>query len=182
MIISCHFMLSPRSLFWEIVSAVIGLRAIGLPRFFILTVSVFSSAWWSNIVGVSNKGFAKTPSVRAFFLQRKSQLFVHLLGTRMLLRMNIGYFRKPYTAFGIACATGTKRLTPSYAPSASSPIPTIHASTMVLFGILLTRRHPSLLSLCPSVSTLMTLYISLKLRQLKHSSNAFYRNVSKLSL
>ncbi len=163
-------------------SALISLRAIRLPQFFDSTVSVFLSAWQSNIVVVSNKGIAKTPSVRAFFLQRKSQLFVHLLGTRTLLRMNIGYFRKPYTAFGVARITGTKRLTPSYAPLDSSPMPMIHASTLVLFGILLTHRHPSLLSLCPSISTLMTLYISLKILQLKHSLNAFYRNVSKLIL
>jgi hypothetical protein len=140
------------------------------------------SAWRSNIVVVSNKGIAKTPSVRAFFLQRKSQFFVHLLGTQTLLRMNIGYFRKPYTGFGVAHVTGTIRSTPSYAPSALSPMPMIHASTLVLFGILLTRCHPSLLSLYPLVSTLMTLYISLKIRQLKHSSNAFYRNASKSSL
>ncbi len=163
MSISCHFVLSPGSLFWEIVSAVIGLRAIGLPRFFVLTVSIFWSAWRSNIVVVSNKGIAKTPSVRAFFLQRKSQLFVHLLVTRMLLRMNIDYFRRLCMAFGVVCATGTKKSTPSYAPSASSPMPMIHASTLVLFGYLLTRRRPILLSLCPSVSTSMTLYISLKI-------------------
>ncbi len=120
----------------ETLKAVIGQRAIGLPWFFDSTVSVFLSASRSNIVVVSNKGIAKTPSVRAFFLQRKLQLFVHLLGTRTLLRMNIGYFRKPYTAFGIAHITGTKRLTPSYAPSALSPMPMIHASTLVLFGIL----------------------------------------------
>ena len=160
----------------------IDLRVIGLPRFFVLTVSVFWSAWGSKIVVVSNKGIAKMSSVRAFFLQRKSQLFVHLLGTRTLLRMNIGYFRKPYTAFGIARATGTKRSTPSYAPSALSPMPMIHASTLVLYGILLTRWRPSLLSLCPSVSTSTTLYISLKIRQLKHTSNSFYRNVSKSTL
>jgi hypothetical protein len=82
-----------------------------LPRFFDSTVPVFLSAWRSNIVVVSNKGIAKTPSVRAFFLQRKSQLFVHLLGTRTLLRMNIGYFRKPYTGFGVARVTGLNRST-----------------------------------------------------------------------
>jgi hypothetical protein len=61
-------------------------------------------------------------------------------------------------------------------------MPMIHASTLVVFGILLTRWHPSLLSLCPLVSTLMTLYISLKIRQLKQFLNAFYSNVSKSSL
>jgi hypothetical protein len=43
------------------------------------------------------QGDCKNAFCRAFFLQRKSRLFIHLLGTWTLLRINIGYFRKPYT-------------------------------------------------------------------------------------
>ncbi len=113
---SCPFELNPWSLSWAIMSIVIGPRAIYLPRFFISTVSVFWSAWRSNIVVVSNRGIAKMPSVRGFSLRKKSRLFAYLPVTWTLLRMNIGYFSRPCMTCGVVRATGMRRLTPFYVP------------------------------------------------------------------
>jgi hypothetical protein len=63
---------------WAIVNAMIGPKAIGLPQFLGLTVFVFLSAWWYNIIVVSNWGIAKMPFVKVFSLRRKLRLFIHL--------------------------------------------------------------------------------------------------------
>ncbi len=63
-----------------------------------LTVSVSWLACRPNIVGPSNKGIAKTPSVKVFFRLRKQLLSDPPLGTLTLPRTNIGFFSKHYMA------------------------------------------------------------------------------------
>jgi len=62
-----------------------------------------------NIVGPSNKGIAKTPSVRAFFRLRKQLSSDPPLGTLTLPRTNIGFFSKLFMASAGAPVTGTTR-------------------------------------------------------------------------
>ncbi len=116
-----------------------------------------------HTVVVLSKETVRMPSAKAFFLRRKSQLFVHRPVIPALGKMNIGCFKRLSMAFNLVHDTGMKRLILFCAPSVLSPTPMICASTLVLFGIHTALRRHSPLSLCQLGSMLMTLSISPKI-------------------
>jgi hypothetical protein len=125
-----------------------GPKASALHPFFGLIVSDFWLVCRLNTVAALNKGIAKTPSARAFFLLRRQLLSVHLPGTPMPARMNIGFFLRLSMAFAGALDTGTTRLMLFFVPLVSLPVRTTLAFTLVTYVTPRTHLASRLPSLC----------------------------------
>ena len=126
-----------------------GPKASALHLFFDLIVSDFWLVCRLSTVAAFNKGIAKTPSARAFFLLRRQLLFDHLPGTQMLAKMNIGFFSRLFMAFAGALVTGMRKLTLFFIQLVSPPVRTTPAFTPVTYvtpRTPLASHHPSL---CP---------------------------------
>ncbi len=144
---SCPFGPNLVSSCWAIAKPATGLKATALHLSSGLTVSVSWLACEPNILGPSNKGIAKTPSVKVFFRLRKQLLSDPPLGTLTLPRTNIGFSSKLFMASVRAHVTGTTRSVPYFAPLVSLPVRMTLVFTRVLRGIrkiLPALSHPNL--------------------------------------
>jgi hypothetical protein len=169
-------------LFWVIVKDGIGPKASALHLFFALIVSVFWLVCRLSTVAAFNKGIAKTPSAKAFFLLRRQLSSAHLPGTQMLAKMNIGFFSRLFMAFAGALVTGTRRLTLFFVQLVSPPVRMILAFIPVTYvtpRTPLAFHHPSLFR---SVCTWTTSYTFRKIPPPKHYLNVSYGKELRLIL
>jgi hypothetical protein len=124
-----------------------GPKASAVHPFFDLIVSDFWLVCRLSTVAAFNKGIAKKPSAKAFFLLRRQLSSAHLPGIQMLARMNIGFFSRLFMAFAGALVTGTRKLTLFFVQLASPPVRTTLAFIPVTYATPrtpLASHHPSL--------------------------------------